>query len=377
MKKLTGIIIFVLLLNYIAIAQVNLKINVKTDTTKVKKYKHIYGKQKQIFLKMSYGSYHIFNKKQINKLKDKNIKKVQLIYTTYPKDINTSVLNKKRLVSLYLLEPQIFNNASIKWEFVEQTGANSKNVYNYFHGFIITYSKNRMYVAAKEQKQKFRKIIQGKAPIKDSTVLKIFDRNKWNNMLIVCDLTSSMYPYIGELLLWYHLNIKKQNKSAFVFFNDGDLKPDKTKILGETGGIYHTNVNNIDVVLNKIYETMKNGVGGTDFPENDIEALLFGIKKYPKKKNIVLIADNNANMRDYRLMRTLNKPVKIILCGVKNKINPEYLDLAYKTNGTIHTIEKDILDLIKYKEGETIKIGKETFLIKNGKFVLQKENKDK
>ena len=375
MKKFLSLIIPLVLLNFYAISQISINIKVKTDTIKVKKYRHVYGKQKQIFLKMNYGSFNIFNKNQINEIKGKHIEKIQLIYTTYPKDNNVKILNKKRLISLYLLEPQLFNNAKIKWKFIEQTGANSKNVYNYFHGFIITYSHSSIYSNAKEQKKHFKNIIQGKALITDSTVLKVFERNKWNDMLIVADMTSSMYPYIGELLLWYHLNIKKQNKSAFVFFNDGDLKPDSIKILGKTGGIYHTNVNNIDVVLNKIYETMKNGIGGSDIPENDIEAILFGIKKYHRKKNIVLIADNRARMRDYRLMKKLNKPIKIILCGVKEKINPEYLDLAYKTNGTIHTIEKDILDLIKYKEGETIKIGKETFLIKNGKFVLQKEKK--
>jgi hypothetical protein len=44
--------------------------------------------------------------------------------------------------------------------------------------------------------------------------------------------------------------------------------------------------------------------------------------------------------------------------------------MAYKTGGSVHTIESDIVDLIKYKEGEVVKIGQQYYKIINGRFIL-------
>ena len=79
-------------------------------------------------------------------------------------------------------------------------------------------------------------------------------------------------------------------------------------------------------------------------------------------------------MRDYRIIEKLNIPIKVILCGTQFGINTQYLELARKTGGSIHTIEEDITHLMDIKEGETITIGRETFKIKKGHFIKLKRS---
>ena len=97
---------------------------------------------------------------------------------------------------------------------------------------------------------------------------------------------------------------------------------------------------------------MMNGNGG-DCPENNIEALLLAEQKYPYAKNIVMVADNFATTRDMRLVKKLTKPVNVILCGVKDSnVNTAYVNLAFKTKGSVHTIEQSLDELYKLKECE-------------------------
>lgn len=114
---------------------------------------------------------------------------------------------------------------------------------------------------------------------------------------------------------------------------------------------------------------MKKGNGG-DIQENNIEAIIDGMNTNPNCKEIVLIADNYANMRDYTMIKNIKKPVRVIICGNYNGINTQYLDLARATKGSIHTIENDLLNLMNINEGQQIDIGKYTYTISEGKFML-------
>ena len=72
-------------------------------------------------------------------------------------------------------------------------------------------------------------------------------------------------------------------------------------------------------------------------------------------------------------MPNKNRPVRVILCGTQFGINKQYLDLARATNGPVHTMEEDIENLMRLKEGEKITMQKQTFIIKNGRFVKTKK----
>jgi hypothetical protein len=210
------------------------------------------------------------------------------------------------------------------------------------------------------------------ADIPDTTnnaVFKVMNRNpKWRKNIIVTDLTASMYPYAKQIHTWLKLFFMKDTaQQYFVFFNDGDSKRDADKKIGITGGIYICKAKTTDDLLNTMKLTIKRGEGG-DSPENVVEAILAGLKKIRKPDNIILIADNWAKVRDLSLITRVKVPVRVILCGVYEgmEINTDYLNIAYKTKGSVHTIEQDISNLINQTTGKKFNINGFDYIIKGG-----------
>lgn len=202
----------------------------------------------------------------------------------------------------------------------------------------------------------------------DSTIVKVLQRNnQWKKLLVVEDVTGSMMPYVADLLLWNALKGNLQNTRHFVFFNDGDGKQSYEKEVGNTGGIYHTKAKNVDVLEETMISAIAGGQGG-DTPENDIEAILAGLAKCPDCEEVVLIADNGATPRDLALLSQVTKPVHVILCGVKFRPNPAHLLIAWKTKGSLHTIQEDIVSLADMQEGESITVMGKTYKIVDGSF---------
>lgn len=229
--------------------------------------------------------------------------------------------------------------------------------------------------ATKEYTINFDKFFSGEYRLKDSSLIKIMNRNDdWNDMLVVCDVTGSMFAYMGQLLIWYKLNFDLKKVKYFVLFNDGDKKDDNLKKSGATGGIYTYEATDFKSFKKSMEEVIRQGTGG-DAPENDIEAILKGITVFKNYDEIILIADNTAGVRDIDLLKRLRKPVRIILCGTENGINPDFLKIAHKTKGSIHTIESDIRDIGNIQEGQTIDIDGNIFIFRAGNFQFVKYKK--
>lgn len=359
---------------------------------------------KQIVLSMEFGSNKFKDSTILAKLENSHIKYITYVYSDFKSDpgFKQEELNRERLYNLYQYVPDIFDSTGTEWKIIEQTIAETEqHAKELFHGFVIYYrptsSKESMeseiaYVekmidttlafispvsdistfealehdtAFNEEKESF----DYASYFQDTTVSAVLNRNNdWNKMLINCDLTGSMSPYSAQLFVWYRLNIDKNKVQHFVFFNDGDMTPDNKKKTGNTGGIYYSRADNFDELKEVAYKCMRNGAGG-DAQENDIEALLKGFEKCKDCGDIILIADNWANMRDYEFMDKIDRPVRVILCGTQSGINTQYLDLARTTKGSVHTIEDDISNLMDLREGEKITISGHTFIIENGKFI--------
>jgi hypothetical protein len=201
----------------------------------------------------------------------------------------------------------------------------------------------------------------------DSTVSAVFKRHQWKNAMVLADVTGSMYPYTGQLLKWLKLTMTDNKRRQFVFFNDGDNKPDEEKQIGKTGGVYKILTSKYDDVESEIYKAMRNG-GGGDAPENNIEALITALDKCQSCDSVVMIADNWAPVKDISLIGSIKQPVKIVLCGVYDHINVDYLNIARKTGGSLHLIELDIYDLSKINEGGIIEIKGKKYQVINGEF---------
>ncbi len=243
-------------------------------------------------------------------------------------------------------------------------------VYNYIGSAVL--ESDDIEVKKDYFTRKFNQYVSDSFSFKDSTVLKVLNRNRqWGIKLIVTDLTGSMYPYAGQVLVWYKLNYMKEKKSQLLFFNDGDKKPMELKRPGKTGGIYVCEDCDYMHLFNTMINTILGGNGG-DNPENDIEALMVATYNVKKFDQLILIADNNSPVRDLELLRKVKFPVNIILCGVKDYVSLEYLNIAYKTGGSVHTIEEDITSIAQALDGETITIGTESYKLMNGEFVVVK-----
>ncbi len=369
MRKTLSTLAFVLLIMGFASSQVILREVIRLrDTLKVDKHLPVSAFLTIEKLSMAAGHHRFKEPEKAEKLRTQGIAEVELVYSDYPVGDDFSELNRKRILELYKYVPNAFNDKNIKWRVVVQTGVEKTgNIHGYFHGFVLYY---RPYDLSTELST-INDVLEGKSVISDSTILKTMARNPhWKEMLVIADVTGSMTPYTAQLILWLKLNTKDNRTKQFTFFNDGDRKSGRKEV-GKTGGIYSISSNNYQKVAEKAIEAMKNGSGG-DMEENDIEAVLQGIKNCQECKNIVLIADNFAPVRDVELLKQVKKPIKIILCGTAMGINTQYLDIARATGGSVHTMESDLDALIKKNEGDLIELDGIQYRIVKGKFVQVK-----
>ena len=197
----------------------------------------------------------------------------------------------------------------------------------------------------------------------DLVISNVMKRNNWVNKLIVCDLTGSMIPYAWQLSTWYQLAIKQEQNLQFVFFNDGD----------ETGGVYYFPANAVDN-LDLLMSTINAKGSGGEIAEENMKALIKGTQLAKPFKDIVAIFDNHAPVKDIELLKNFKEPVHIILCGgTDHYILTDYLTIAWKTKGSVHTIEEDITRIASMSEGEELKIGGVNYKIMGGKFVVVKK----
>lgn len=360
-------------------------------------------KSNQVYIPLDFNSADIKDLSAYREIKGNSILKVELVYSGYQKaDVfSQPTLNTERLKVLEKTAPELFDNSLTKWKFIAQTACKTEDEARaLFHGFIITYRpempmadnssqiKNMKHTVNKYIDPNYDKIIKKVSNtaakrdvmdtdippallnMQDSVVLTVLNRHKeWKDIPIVCDVTGSMYPYMAQTLIWFKLNCKATNARAYTFFNDGDNVPDLEKVMGKTGGIYTVASGIYDSVENTMCKAMTKGTGG-DAPENNIEALLKTIKQNPDCKEVVMIADNFANVKDIGMLPLINKPVRIILCGSKTGINAQYLNIARATGGSIHTMEQDISNLIELSEGEYFTFRGQKFKLEKGKFKL-------
>jgi len=195
-----------------------------------------------------------------------------------------------------------------------------------------------------------------------------FERHpEWENTHIIMDVTGSMSPYIAKTMAWIKATQDSSQVQAFTFFNDGNATPDRKKRVGEVGGIYSVENKAYDPVYNQMKNTMRKG-GGGDCPENNIEATISGMKSFPDCDEIIMVADNWATPRDLSLLGKIKVPIHIIVCGGQNGINIDFIQAAYETGGSIHTIEDD-LDLRSIKPGKQFRVGRNYFTLSGGKIV--------
>ncbi len=212
------------------------------------------------------------------------------------------------------------------------------------------------------------KINVDKGQITDATVINTLMKkaDDWKDFAIVADVTGSMSDYYLQILIWMNEVENHPNLKHVTLFNDGDATPDFKKVVMKTGGIYHIQGHDLGKVNETLVRAVSKGNGG-DIEENDIEAIVETIKKSPNLKQIVLIADNQANMRDYSFVKNIKIPIRVILCG-QGAINSQYLDLVYHTKGSLYYNGEEVDGLHYLKENDTFEFDDNLYQFMKGKF---------
>ncbi|PWH86622.1 hypothetical protein [Brumimicrobium oceani] len=326
---------------------------------------------------MHYGSAKILSVMDKKVLQNANIIQIDLVYTNYPKDQDITELNKQRILNMLSIRPDIIKNRGITWSIVRQMYCSSESQAKMmFHGAVIYYQPEQGQLLNKIEQEEYaalpikddKKITDKELEKKfrdDPVVLKAFERNNWINPVIVADVTCSMYPYMEQMAFWFLLKMNKNEEAYIALFNDGDGMPNNQKAIGITGGIHTIKTKEYKQFRENLLHSVSFGCSG-DREENDIEALLKAQKENPKAKEIILIADNLSDFRDHELISKVKTPVRIVLCGTKYRLNVQYLNLAFATGGSIHTIKEDLNDLIGKSEGETFKFMGRKYSIQDG-----------
>ncbi len=179
-------------------------------------------------------------------------------------------------------------------------------------------------------------------------------KGKW---AFVIDVTGSMAPYTGQVMAILKSRPNLATDHYFSFFNDGNGAPEILKRIGNSGGVYTVKTSNFDSIYQTMQRAMNSGSGG-DLPENNIEAILRSLKKWSDVDTVLMVADANAPVKDIRILRFVDKPVQLVLCGdITNLIPLDYVRIAKATKGNILTNDGEIRDLHLKKVGQTIEVG--------------------
>ncbi|HNS42385.1 MAG TPA: hypothetical protein PKN22_06470 [Taishania sp.] len=295
---------------------------------------------KSAVINMSFGESSVLSVMNKTELKSADIVRIDLVFTDYPKTMDLKELNRGRIQKALEIRPDLVKDSLISWQMVRQMSCNNESEAKLlFHGVVIYYVAPQNAALSQQEQLEYQNLPKDGSykvtpkdlkSFKDSTVLAAFTRNKqWKHPTIVADVTCSMYPYISQTAFWFLLKMNRKENCNIVFFNDGDAE------------------------------------------ENGIEAILEAQEKFPYSKEIIFIADNYADLRDFELISKIKIPVRVILCGVEFGVNVQYINLAHKTGGSLHTMEKDLNNLVDMSEGKTFVFLGKTYIILNGEVVLK------
>lgn len=207
--------------------------------------------------------------------------------------------------------------------------------------------------------------------IVDDEIKAMFYRNKslWPKKRIIANIDCSMYQYIDELMVWNYSNMDEQSNNTYYLFNGFNYVDDQHD--GNTRrGIFEVNENNVSGFFTTIDKIVNFSCRGSRL-ENVVEALILGAQHKQAGEEMVFIADNYSDVSDLHLLDQLDTPVHVLLTASHAGINENYLEIAYRTGGSIHTIQEDITanQLAGLQDGEKIKIGKFSYTFLKGKFL--------
>lgn len=314
------------------------------------------------------------------KLKQYYIKEIKVIFTKYPVDksfwnTNYYDLLAARLKEAFALDSHL-NDSHISYSLVLQTACRSEEeAKSMLHAIEIVYElgerkkedieepdfidslylDNADSLAWVRDMNKANKFFK-KSKASDTVVLKGMDLYKLtDSLLVVIDVTGSMAPYYSQVSLWAARNFYPGH--YYVLYNDGGSR---SAPLGKTGGYEDGRVRSVGELIKFLRKASGTRGRNREFPENDVEGILVGIESFPDNKGVILVADNVACIRDYKLLGNITQPVHIIPCGGAT-LNPQYLNMAWYTGGSVFWMDEHINDWDKLSNGHVFRLGNDDY----------------
>lgn len=208
----------------------------------------------------------------------------------------------------------------------------------------------------------------------DSTSFRALERNKnrWKNAVLVCDATTSMYPYLTQLLTWFEKNERNTGITGLVLYTDCDSLGRQTNGT-MPGKFFVSHRRDVSSVLPLLLAAARNTTANQDRDENVAEALLFAQRQFPQAQTLVLVADGRSGIKDTNRLAGLTKPIAVVQCGPPDEpalaFQPAYWQLARQTNGSLHTLEDDLRNPKAVPENTWVRVGGQYYRFRRGRFV--------
>ena len=199
----------------------------------------------------------------------------------------------------------------------------------------------------------------------------MLDRNKknWKQKRIVANIDCSMYNYIDELMVWNYSDPEEQKNNQYWLFNGFNYE-DPAAADHSRRGIFPVVENNVEGFFKTIDKIVNFSCRGSRL-ENVVEALILGARNKASQEDLLFIADNYSDVSDLEKLNELRVPVHVLLTAAEQGVNENYLEIAYHTGGTIHTLLEDISKerLQALKDGELLSIGRFKYQFFKGRFL--------
>lgn len=195
------------------------------------------------------------------------------------------------------------------------------------------------------------------------------NKDQWPQKRIVANIDCSMYAYIDQLLVWNYSNKEEQANNQYFLFNGFNYSEEEH---GEHSrrGIFPVVKNDVQGFFKTIDRIVNFTCRGSRL-ENVVEALILGAEDKNEQEDLLFIADNYSDVSDLHLLDQLKVPVHVLLTDSQYGVNENYLEIAYRTGGSIHTTREDISaqqlkDLI---DGQQLRVGPHIYTFFKGKFL--------
>jgi hypothetical protein len=83
-----------------------------------------------------------------------------------------------------------------------------------------------------------------------------------------------------------------------------------------------------------------------------------------------MIADNAAPVRDMAFLSGVKKKVFVVACGNQDFLNPQLVEIAWKTAGGVYFRGQTLTDFSAFANDKEVQFGPERFRIVRGKVIF-------